>query len=45
VAQILSLEWFGEQCPPYWRRNLPVGDTTVIPSAMLAGSWKKRSTA
>lgn len=28
VDEILSLNYFGEKCPPYWRRALPVGDFT-----------------
>ena len=35
VDEVLSLRWFGEDCPPYWRRALPVGDATVVPTAML----------
>lgn len=36
VDEILSLNWFGEACPPYWRRNLPVNDSSVVPMDMLA---------
>ena len=36
IDEVLSLDWFGEKCPPYWRRQLPVGDATVVPSDMLA---------
>lgn len=36
VDEILLIEWFGEACPPYWRRNLPVNDSTVVPMDMLS---------
>ncbi len=36
VDEILSINWFGEDLPPYWRRALPVNSTTVVPTAMLS---------
>lgn len=36
VDEILQINFFGEDLPPYWRRNLPVGDATVFPNEMLA---------
>ena len=36
VDEVLSIDWFGEACPPYWRRLLPINDSTVVPLAMLA---------
>jgi hypothetical protein len=36
VDEILSISWFGEACPPYWRRNMALNDTTTVPLAMLA---------
>lgn len=38
VDEILAISWFGEAAPPYWRRNLPLNDSTVVPLAMLAES-------
>jgi hypothetical protein len=35
VDEILSINWFGELLPPYWRRALPVGNTSVVPVDML----------
>lgn len=31
--------------PPYWRRNLPIGDTTVIPSEELARAFSEYAPA
>jgi hypothetical protein len=39
VDEIQSLSWFGEVCPPYWRRNMPMNDTTTVPMDMLASSF------
>jgi len=39
VDELSSINWFGEICPPYWRRTLPLNDTTVIPMAMLADTF------
>jgi hypothetical protein len=36
VDEILSINWFGEACPPYWRRNMAVNDSTTVPLEMLA---------
>jgi hypothetical protein len=36
VDEILSIDWFGEACPPYWRRNMAVNDSTTVPLEMLA---------
>ena len=38
VDEILSIMWFGESCPPYWRRNLPLNDSSVVPLDMLAAA-------
>jgi len=38
IDEVLSLNWFGEKCPPYWRRDLPVGDANVVPTDMLAAA-------
>ena len=35
VDEILGISWFGELMPPYWRRALPIGNASVIPTAML----------
>jgi hypothetical protein len=35
VDEILSINWFGELMPPFWRRALPVGNASVVPTAML----------
>jgi hypothetical protein len=39
IDELLSINWFGESCPPYWRRNLPLNDWTVLPTAMLAEAF------
>lgn len=39
IDEILSIEFFGEPCPPYWRRALPIGNASVIPSDMLAAAF------
>lgn len=39
IDELLSINWFGENCPPYWRRNLPLNDYTVVPTAMLAEAY------
>lgn len=39
VDEFLTLDWFGESCPPYWRRNLPLNDTTTLPLDMLSSAW------
>ena len=36
VDEILSISWFGEACPPYWRRDMALNDSTTVPLAMLA---------
>jgi hypothetical protein len=38
VDEVLSINWFGEPCPPYWRRLLPLNDSTVVPHDMLAAA-------
>ena len=38
VDEVLSIDWFGEPCPPYWRRLLPINDSSVVPSDMLAAA-------
>ena len=38
--EIGSIDWFGEFCPPYWRRTLPVGNLSH-PTAMLAAAYKQ----
>ena len=38
VDEVLAIDWFGEPCPPYWRRLLPINDSTVIPNDMLAAA-------
>ena len=37
--EVLTLDFFGEKCPPYWRRTLPLGDATVIPTDMLTTAF------
>lgn len=38
--EIGTIDWFGEFCPPYWRRALPVGNTSH-PTAMLAEAYQQ----
>lgn len=38
VDEILSINWFGELMPPYWRRALAVG-SLAIPTVMLTKSY------
>ena len=38
VDEILSIMWFGEPCPPYWRRNMALNDSTTVPLSMLASA-------
>jgi hypothetical protein len=38
VDEVLILSYFGENCPPYWRRSLPVGDTST-PTDMLVQAY------
>ncbi len=38
IDEILSIDWFGEKMPPYWRRALTVGSLEV-PVTMLANSF------
>ena len=38
VDEIGGIDWFGEFCPPYWRRALPVNDSTVVPTEMLSAA-------
>lgn len=38
IDEILSINWFGELMPPFWRRALPVGSTNA-PVAMLTKSF------
>jgi hypothetical protein len=38
VDEVLAIDFFGEPCPPYWRRALPVGDYSLTPTAMLAAA-------
>ena len=40
VDEIGTLDWFGEFCPPYWRRDLPVGNLST-PVAMLAQAFEQ----
>jgi Domain of unknown function (DUF4965)/Domain of unknown function (DUF5127) len=39
VDEVLSIDFFGESCPPYWRRTLPINDSSVIPTDMLATAF------
>ena len=39
VDEVLLINWFGEACPPYWRRNLPINDTSVVPMDMLSQAY------
>ena len=39
IDEIVGINWFGEFMPPYWRRALPVNDSTVIPTAMLSDAF------
>jgi hypothetical protein len=41
VDEIASISWFGEVCPPYWRRALPVGNASVVPMDMLATAFSE----
>ena len=36
IAVRCSINWFGESCPPYWRRNMAVNDSTTVPMDMLS---------
>jgi Domain of unknown function (DUF5127)/Domain of unknown function (DUF4965)/Domain of unknown function (DUF4964) len=37
IDEFLSISWFGTaNFPPYWRRALPIGDTSVVPMEMLS---------
>lgn len=38
IDEIASINWFGEVLPPYWRRELPVNDSSVIPTDMLTAA-------
>ncbi|RYY34717.1 DUF5127 domain-containing protein [archaeon] len=42
--EIVVMSYYGLLMPPYWRRDLPVGDATVIPAAMLAGAFNSYAT-
>jgi len=35
VDEIEGINWFGEHMPPWWRRALPLNDTTTVPKGML----------
>lgn len=39
VDEVLSIDYFGAPLPPYWRRDLPVNSSGVVPGAMLAAAW------
>jgi len=39
IDEIVSIDWFGELLPPYWRRNLPVNSTDAVPTDMLAAAF------
>lgn len=38
VDEVASINWFGEVLPPYWRRDLPINDSSVLPTAMLTAA-------
>jgi hypothetical protein len=40
VDEIVTLDWFGEYCPPYWRRALPV-NSTEVPMEMLSVAFSE----
>jgi len=39
VDEVLAISWFGEDCPPYWRRTMAVGDAVSVPTDMLAAAY------
>lgn len=40
IDEIGAIDWFGEFCPPYWRRALPVGNLSH-PVAMLDQAFQQ----
>lgn len=35
VDELEGINWFGEHMPPWWRRAMPLNDTTTLPVGML----------